>query len=272
MTALKAVARYKGQCSKCGEGIDPGMWIQTWGRGWAHVMCHDPRFRRPRTNRPWVQHIRRPQGQTRGVSASSSAPTTVGGDVSESAIASALDAARSLAMLGVPLFVAPPMPIDDPQAERRLFREPSGWQSSKPDPRVVDRWEPGMMLAAVTGVALDVIDTDPRNGGVAGREAIGRLMPAPVAVAATPRGGSHEWIPRLFLRKASGDTAPWPGVDVLAGDREGKGRAYVRLAPTVTLHGEYRWLLPPDPDRVGGDAAPLARAVEECLRERSRDR
>lgn len=163
----------------------------------------------------------------------------------------ALECAQALAEAGVPIFVARPNPAygslgPDGRTDERLFIEPSGWQNTVADPSVVYDWEPGWMLAAVTGVAADVIDTDPRNGGNDSRRAVEALLPTVFAVAETQQGGTHEWVARLHRGKKSGHDSLLPGLDVLAGDDRDQGRAYVRIPPTTTPLGSYKWKTMPD--------------------------
>lgn len=172
----------------------------------------------------------------------------------------ALDAAATLARLGVPLFLA----RRDPAASTG-FRLPSGWQHTEPDPTVPDRWEPGMALCAVMGVALDLLDVDPRNGGdLSALESVPRVY----GVAATPSDGMHAFIAPLGA--GSHDNVR-PGVDVKGGFADGSSRGFAFLAPTERaskVTGEtaaYRWVSGPepwvDPDDVSGET--LAARVAE---------
>ena len=181
----------------------------------------------------------------------------------------ALDVARAMASFGVPIFVAPPNPRfgavrGDGTTDARMFIEPRGWQRSKADRSIVDDWRPGWLLAAVTGVGFDVIDTDPRNGGTASRAAVREVMPTVFGVAETQRGGRHELIARLHRGKRSGSAELLPGLDILAGDDEGRGRSYVRLAPTRTPLGDYRWVVKPDLEGLAeGDPGGVERFVTQ---------
>ncbi|WP_436527004.1 AAA family ATPase [Actinoplanes sp. HUAS TT8] len=152
---------------------------------------------------------------------------------------------------GVPVFVAAKNNGDrGPE-----FLYPKGWETTKPDHRAVNRWRPGWALCAVMGVAADVLDTDPRNGGDKSRaEAMAAgQWPQVFGVASTPSGGTHEIISRTH--EAKGD--PWPGVDLQAGADNGQGRGFVFIAPTVRVakagprKGQevaYRWESVPDMD------------------------
>jgi hypothetical protein len=163
-----------------------------------------------------------------------------------------LDAARHLAEAGVPLFLARHSP------NNLGFALPSGWEKSKADPTVVDRWRPGMALCAVMGHAVDAIDIDPRNGGSleALRQALGGEMPKLYGVQRTPSGGQHLLIAPLGVRKAQSVV---PGVDVQAGKPDGMGRGFIFLAPTVRdskITGQssgYSWEQEPDLDFVDLD-------------------
>lgn len=157
----------------------------------------------------------------------------------------ALDAARFLAEYGVPLFLA----ARDPKAETG-FRLPKRWQHTKPDPRVVDRWRPGMALCAVMGHGVDAVDVDPRNGGDASLAELRQTeqMPRVYAVADTPSGGEHYLVASLDVHSRDGVL---PGVDVKAGGADGSGRGFVFIAPTVKVSkvtgqpAPYRWAEPP---------------------------
>lgn len=134
----------------------------------------------------------------------------------------ALDIARELCALGMPMFLGQP-----DESEATGFRLPGRWQSAVADPRVVDLWEPGMALCAVTGHVLDLIDVDPRSGGVLD----GGTQSIPVlAQAQTPSGGQHRFV--LPLGVASRDGV-WPGVDIKSGQADGAGRGFAFLSPTV---------------------------------------
>ncbi len=88
-------------------------------------------------------------------------------------LTAAMATARVLIDLGVPLFVArPDLAINGGwRAEgghnKTGFWFPDGWPTTVCSYDVLDRWQPGDALCAVTGVRLDVLDVDPRNGGSA---------------------------------------------------------------------------------------------------------
>ena len=153
----------------------------------------------------------------------------------------ALAHARYLADEGAPIFLAKP---DSDNSTG--FRLPPGWQQTEPDPSVVDRWEPGMALGLVTGVLVDVVDVDPRNGG--DRASLNGSMPRTYGQQATPSGGTHDLVAPLGVAKGKAS----PGIDVQAGDPDGAGRGFVFLAPTVRqskVTGEmraYAWVEPPN--------------------------
>lgn len=180
----------------------------------------------------------------------------------------ALDIARALAAVGVPLFIAPP-----DRQHPAGFALPEGWQRSPADPSVVDRWRSGWALCAVGGAACDFVDTDPRNGGTASREQLqtsGR-WPASYGRAATPSGGTHDIIAPLSVGKAT----PAAGIDLQGGRRDGSGRGFVFLAPTERaskvdgVRRTYRWLVEPDisalrqaaSDRSGAALAELVKVA-----------
>lgn len=168
----------------------------------------------------------------------------------------ALDHARYLAENGVPLFLAKPdmkggdwNPSGGHQGTGYWL--PKKWQLTEADPGIVDGWEPGMALCAVTGHALDLFDVDPRSGGadsVAQMQEAG-LVPRSYGRQATPSDGTHDFIATLGVRSLDKVLA---GVDVKAGDGDGQGRGFAFLAPTVKLSkttGElatYVWVEKPD--------------------------
>jgi hypothetical protein len=128
--------------------------------------------------------------------------------------------------LGVPIFSAPPISTG--------FALPDSWQTYRPNHIQVDRWRPGWCLAMVCGVIFDVLDVDPRNGGVDGWAELVRERAVPLAygMAYTPSGGSHHLIARTHLAKTSKAAR---GVDLQAGDDRGEGRGFVFIAPTVRV-------------------------------------
>lgn len=152
-------------------------------------------------------------------------------------VKAALGTARELVVrAGIPCFTAPPAP-----GTKIGFRLPARWQQTQPDPAAVDAWQPGWALAMVCGHGLDVIDIDIYAGG-----SLEHLQGVPriFGRAVTPSGGVHLFIASLGERSAN---ALFPGIDVKAGDRDGKGRGFVFIAPTVKvskvtgLPGKYQW-------------------------------
>jgi hypothetical protein len=179
----------------------------------------------------------------------------------------ALDIARDLARLGVPVFVAA---LDD----RGNPLPPPGWQRTEPDPIAVDCWRPGMALCAVMGHKFDALDMDPRHGGA---DSLGALLselgggkPTVYGTVETPSGGRHYWLAPLGVGSRDGFR---PGLDLKGGRPDGEGRGFVFLPPTERpskVTGEpcpYRWSkIPVHPpaaaDRTG---TPLARVVHGAL-------
>ncbi|HET9131834.1 MAG TPA: AAA family ATPase, partial [Terriglobia bacterium] len=139
-----------------------------------------------------------------------------------------LEVARTLVQLGVPIFLLEP--TDDPKFKTG-YRPPKNWQNTAPDASVINRWEPGMALAAVCGHTFDVIDVDPRNGGDI--SALDGAMPTVYARAKTPSGGDHFWIKALGLSKDKINS----GIDYQGGsftpNASGSyGRGFVFIPPT----------------------------------------
>ena len=136
-----------------------------------------------------------------------------------------LDLARRLIDQGVPIFIAPPDP-----ASSTGYRLPKGWQTTKASPRALDGWELGWAVCALGGVAMDIVDVDPRNGGDQAAEELRKAgaWPREYLVVSTPSGGTHHYVARLDMAKASRD-----GIDLQAGATDGTGRGFVFLPPTV---------------------------------------
>ena len=188
--------------------------------------------------------------------------------------AEAVEAARHLAAAGIPVFTARPALREDGSWDPAGgtggcgYWLPAKWEETTADLAAVDRWQPGMALAAVCGHGLDVIDVDPRNGG--GLSVLNGSLPACYGASATPSGGVHSFIRSLGVRKK---TNLFPGVDIQAGDAGGKGRGFVFIAPTVKLSkvtGElaaYRWVRLPDLEALSGSAADQSgEALAELVR------
>ena len=161
----------------------------------------------------------------------------------------AIQIAHDLIDMGVPIFSAPPHSTAE-------FARPDAWQTFRPNHVQVERWRPGWCLAMVTGVVFDVLDVDPRNGGLEGWTDLQEAgaLPVILGAAATPSHGRHYLINRTHLAKTSKAAR---GVDLQAGADDGSGRGYIYIAPTVRLskfgpnEGQrvaYEWITEP---RVG---------------------
>lgn len=145
------------------------------------------------------------------------------------------------------------------------FALPHQWQHITADPHVVDLWRPGMALCAVMGHGLDLVDVDPRNGG----DLSAIPVPEVYGVAATPSAGVHAFVKSLGVRSRNNLV---PGVDVKAGDAEGRGRGFAFVAPTIRVSKTtgaptpYRWVQPP---RL--DSRPECAGLREVLSGRATD-
>lgn len=172
----------------------------------------------------------------------------------------ALAAAAHLVAHGVPLFISKPAlehgewnPVGGTQGCGYWL--PRQWQRIEPDLGVIDQWRPGDALAAVMGHTVDLLDVDPRNGGGATKSGLmdAGLWPRSYGTAATPSGGTHDFI-RALGERSRDDLAA--GLDVKGGDAHGEGRGFAWIAPTVKLSkstGEiaaYRWVTPPQLDEI----------------------
>lgn len=167
----------------------------------------------------------------------------------------ALDAARHLIDHGVPVFIAEPDTDTDGNWQPHGghggtgYWLPHGWQRTTPDPDVLDQWQPGKALCAVTGHTIDLLDRDTHKGGNLNDTA----KPTSYGSVATPSGGTHDWIAALGRRSKDGVL---PGVDVKSGEPGGAGRGFAFLPPTVKLSKvdrtarPYKWTTPPDLSRL----------------------
>ncbi len=187
----------------------------------------------------------------------------------------ALERARELIRIGVPLFVAKPalkLGRWDPDGGtgNSGYWLPKNWEKTRPDLAVLESWKPGYGLAAVMGLSLDVIDIDPRNGGEATAELWrdAALFPEVYALAATPSGGTHSFIAPLGIGKTNES-----GVDLQGGRLDGSSRGFVWIAPTTKRSKvdqelrAYEWLVPPTADdiRVRSRNDQSGRALAERL-------
>ncbi|GAA3717356.1 hypothetical protein GCM10022399_37450 [Terrabacter ginsenosidimutans] len=164
-------------------------------------------------------------------------------------------AARSLIAWGIPVFLAKPARDSrgqwDPHGGHREtgYWMPRGWQNTRPDSAVLERWRPGMALCAVMGHGIDVLDVDPRNDGDSSRaELVAEgVWPTVWFTASTPSGGTHEFVSALGIHSKN-DVRP--GLDVKAGN-DGAGHGFAFIAPTLRASKvtgriqPYRWLRPP---------------------------
>ncbi len=135
------------------------------------------------------------------------------------------------------------------------YRLPSGWQHTKPDPAVLDRWQPGEALAAVMGHAVDVLDVDSHKGGDSSKLDLQMedAWPTVLGIQRTPSGGTHDIINPLRAGSRDGFAK---GVDHKGGKDDGSSRGFIWIAPTLKLSkvtGEvaaYRWEQPPALDQL----------------------
>lgn len=164
----------------------------------------------------------------------------------------ALDTARAMAEAGVPVFVAP----RDPSSPLGV-RLPDRWQETTPNPAVVDSWRPGDALCAVTGVLFDAADVDPRHNGDESADALraAGIWPMVYGRALTPSGGTHDIIACLGVGSRNNVQ---PGLDVKAGRKDGTGRGFIFIAPTVRIskvtgqYSPYVWEIDPNLDELDG--------------------
>jgi hypothetical protein len=143
----------------------------------------------------------------------------------------ALKRAHLLVDYGVAVFRGRLRSDGNPDADDRRWRN---WQNRKPSHEEVDRWKPGEALCAVTGATFDVLDIDPRNGGLLSFKRLSRELgddgPEVYWEVATPSGGRHLYIAGLGIGKHTGFLK---GLDLQGGKPDGSGRGFVFLPPTL---------------------------------------
>jgi hypothetical protein len=157
---------------------------------------------------------------------------------------SALDMARAMSQIGIPVFTAQPTTLN-----RLGFLLPTGWERTRPNKYNVDHWQPGMALCAVGGVLCDFIDIDPRNGGHDGIASVNASggFPYSYGRAATPSGGTYDLVAPLGIGKTKRD-----GIDLQGGKPDRTSRGFVFIAPTIRVSkvtgqpAPYRWINTPD--------------------------
>jgi hypothetical protein len=144
----------------------------------------------------------------------------------DEALASALDDARTLVQLGVPVITGRLDRLGNPDG-RRDARWKS-WEKTRPNLRPIDRYDTRDALGAVTGIAYDVVDIDPRSGGRLSfarmAQALGDDGPEIYWDVATASGGQHLWIAPLGI---GGHNSFAPGLDLKAAG------GFVFIPPTV---------------------------------------
>ena len=147
--------------------------------------------------------------------------------------ANALTDAHRLADMGVPVFRGRLTAEGNPD---RLDKRWLGWQNARPGHTAIDRWRPGEALCAVTGYAFDVLDYDPRNGGHLSirrlSKELGEDGPDIYWEVHTPSGGKHMYVASLGIGKHTGFM---PGLDLQGGRKDGTGRGFVFIPPTVRI-------------------------------------
>lgn len=197
---------------------------------------------------------------------------SVNAETASDRISDALAISRRLIRYGMPVF---PARVDDEGNPDRDDPRWARWNKYPADQDILVNFRRGDGLAAVCGVAFDVIDIDPRNGGKFSfrrmSEELGDLGPVVYGRVKTPSGGMHLYIAALGIGSHNG----WmPGIDLKGGNPDGTGRGFVFIPPTIrpvkgldgnggvitgddaadTVRlGTYRWM---DPiQKPGGDAS-----------------
>jgi hypothetical protein len=143
----------------------------------------------------------------------------------------ALNRAHLLVDYGIAVFRGRLKVDGNPDENDRRWRN---WQKREPSHDEVDRWRPGEALCAVTGTTFDVLDIDPRNGGLLSFKRLSKELgedgPEVYWEVATPSGGRHLYIAGLNIGKHTGFLK---GLDLQGGKDDGTGRGFVFIPPTV---------------------------------------
>lgn len=117
-----------------------------------------------------------------------------------------IDFLQFITQAGMPIATLPPLKTSD---GGEFY-----WKASKgKEPKLsrIKKYQPGHAIIAGTGVGLDVIDVDPRNGGDKTFEALKPLMPKVIVEVKTPGGGWHFYVKALGVASIS-----FKGIDYLA--------------------------------------------------------
>ena len=193
----------------------------------------------------------------------------------------ALAIAYALADAGAPLFAGR---IDrDGNPDGHNDRRWSAWQKTQGGRRssvVIDKWREGEALCMLAGVKYDVLDMDPRNGGVASfkklSSALGNNGPEIYLNVTTPSGGRHFYIEPLGIGTVHGFL---PGLDLQGGKSDGSGRGFVFIPPTARPSkwgGDVHAVRPYVPksdlrpfNGKGGNTGPIKELIEKYIRERN---
>jgi AAA domain/Bifunctional DNA primase/polymerase, N-terminal len=186
----------------------------------------------------------------------------------DEALSVALNDARTLVSLGVPIVTGPLDRSGNPRGPRW-----NGWERTRPNLRPIERWQPGEAMGAVTGGVFDVIDVDPRNGGLeslaAMAEALGEDGPDEYWRVKTSSGGRHIYIAPLGL---GGHNKFMPGLDLKS--RGGfvfipptvrPSKAETNLGAMVAYQALTRIARPIGRDQTGGHIRDF---ITECLANR----
>jgi Bifunctional DNA primase/polymerase, N-terminal len=173
--------------------------------------------------------------------------------------------AHTLADMGMPVFLCRLDEDGSPYLPKQWEQSAAGDVSHS----AIDRWRPGMGLCGVCGIAFDVVDVDPRNGGLDSLPGLlGELeadAPEIFGIARTASHGIHFYITTQNIRKGKLAT----GIDYQAGDNMGEGRGFVFLPPTVRpskMPGDkgtaraYSWYMPVHPQ-----ATPWAQSLSPSI-------
>jgi hypothetical protein len=144
----------------------------------------------------------------------------------DEALVSALNDARTLVGLGVPVITGRLDRMGNPDGKRDSRW--NSWQRTRPNLRPIDRYDGRDAMGAVAGIAYDVIDIDPRSGGQLSfarmSQELGDDGPEVYWEVSTSSGGTHLWIAPLGLGTHNGFA---PGLDLA-----GAGH-FVFIPPTV---------------------------------------
>ena len=140
----------------------------------------------------------------------------------------------------------------------------TSWKSAKPTISAINKAKAGSAVVALTGKSFDLVDVDPRNGGIETFDKIKHLLPEPFAVVETPSGGNH-----YYIQKTGFPVVHFGGIDYLADG----GIVFLpgTLRPKHANRG-YKWLMTPRIDPMRQAETEFVEALMELSTKHSKSK